>query len=448
MSEPKTNCSSCGCEILQRTADRNGGLCAPCHRKGPLPQVAADPTDWTWPIIGGIGVLCFLIGWIGWTTFVAITLWIVFLGALAAGIGFTVVACQAEQKQDQSDAWGIAGVGSVVAILSCLFLIYWITWTTFITIVLWIVIPAAVIAAIVLAVLATQAENDDEKIGGWVFAGGSLVVAVVAWFLIPSASPTPDKVQSAGTATESKSYSGLTKDQLKLVAHTVYGSWSEEDWLGNQTQQWNGSAGVITKESGKLYLVSNSHCLGLAELRQSDALTDDVPDIRSYKLEIEFASGRRKPVLRFGDQDGALDLSLLEVDASGLVDGVDYVVLPYSDGRRFTEGDEVVAVGSPLGLAGTQTYGRISALREQLRPQRHRLIQTDAAINPGNSGGPLLVKSDDGQYHWIGINTSKIGGADNLGFAIDARDAMNTKYRWFSANAYGAGQAIRTLYTR
>ncbi len=37
MSEPKTNCSSCGCQIPQRTADRNGGLCAPCHRKATSP---------------------------------------------------------------------------------------------------------------------------------------------------------------------------------------------------------------------------------------------------------------------------------------------------------------------------------------------------------------------------------------------------------------------------
>lgn len=37
MSEPKTNCSSCGASILQRTADRNVGLCAPCHRKATWP---------------------------------------------------------------------------------------------------------------------------------------------------------------------------------------------------------------------------------------------------------------------------------------------------------------------------------------------------------------------------------------------------------------------------
>jgi hypothetical protein len=55
MSEPKTNCSSCGCQILQSTADRNGGLCAPCHRKAtsppaeeiitPIPPVSRSALD-------------------------------------------------------------------------------------------------------------------------------------------------------------------------------------------------------------------------------------------------------------------------------------------------------------------------------------------------------------------------------------------------------------------
>ena len=39
MNEPKSICSSCGCQILQGTADRNGGLCAPCHRKATSPPV-------------------------------------------------------------------------------------------------------------------------------------------------------------------------------------------------------------------------------------------------------------------------------------------------------------------------------------------------------------------------------------------------------------------------
>ncbi|GIW81592.1 MAG: hypothetical protein KatS3mg105_3399 [Gemmatales bacterium] len=319
----------------------------------------------------------------------------------------------------------------VAAIVVLFVVISWIGWATFFSIVLWCVIAAATVAAAICAIVAVNAEKDDEKQDALMLAGGGVVVAIVAWFLIPSSSTSKN---------------GIDRASLKLAAHTVYGSWSEADLFGNQTQQWSGSAGVIKLKSGKLYLISNSHCLGLAELRQSDSWTDGVPDIVSYQLEVVFASGKRKPVLRFADQDGSLDLSMLEVDASGLTEGKDYVILPFSQSLALAEGDEVVAVGSPLGFQGTQTFGRISALREQQTPERHRLIQTDAAINPGNSGGPLFVRTGKDRYYWIGINTWKVIGADNLGFAIDARDAMATKYRWYSANAAGAAKAIRTLY--
>jgi putative serine protease PepD len=93
-------------------------------------------------------------------------------------------------------------------------------------------------------------------------------------------------------------------------------------------------------------------------------------------------------------------------------------------------GQEVVAIGSPLGLSGTVTSGIISALDRPVRAggegsgQETVLdaIQTDAAINPGNSGGPLT----DMQGRVIGINSAiaSLGfgggqaGSIGLGFAI------------------------------
>jgi putative serine protease PepD len=95
-------------------------------------------------------------------------------------------------------------------------------------------------------------------------------------------------------------------------------------------------------------------------------------------------------------------------------------------------GQEVVAVGSPLGLSGTVTSGIISALDRPVRAGGEGsgqdtifdAIQTDAAINPGNSGGPLT----DMQGRVIGINSAiaSLGsgngggqaGSIGLGFAI------------------------------
>lgn len=103
-------------------------------------------------------------------------------------------------------------------------------------------------------------------------------------------------------------------------------------------------------------------------------------------------------------------------------------------------GQQVVAVGSPLGLEGTVTDGIISALNRPVSTRLDRAdglvgynaIQTDAAINPGNSGGALV----DSSGRLIGINTAEavVGGVESsgttlhgsigLGFAVPVDHAM------------------------
>jgi serine protease Do len=76
------------------------------------------------------------------------------------------------------------------------------------------------------------------------------------------------------------------------------------------------------------------------------------------------------------------------------------------------DGDEVLAIGHPYGFNYTATQGvisRVERIREGLK-----FIQIDAAINPGNSGGPLVNTSGE----IIGVNSFRVQGGDNLGFAL------------------------------
>jgi len=255
----------------------------------------------------------------------------------------------------------------------------------------------------------------------------------------------PEDTEQLTSSTETDTAGGLPLEQLALTAQTVYGDFRETDFWDDDVLQWNGTASVLYEDEGKLYLVSNSHVLGLLDLAQSDDSTDGSPEVGAYMLTVVFANGIEKPVLRFADQAGTLDLSLLEVDASGLVAGRDYIPLPFDAELQCHVGDEVVAVGSPRELAGTHTFGKISALRDFDDGEPCSWIQTDAAINPGNSGGPLFLKCINA-FKWVGVNTLKSMTDDNLGFAIDAKHVWASQYYWYPASPEGAAQAINQNY--
>jgi putative serine protease PepD len=94
-------------------------------------------------------------------------------------------------------------------------------------------------------------------------------------------------------------------------------------------------------------------------------------------------------------------------------------------------GEQVLAIGSPLGLAGTVTSGIVSAVDRQARigSSTQTAVQTDASINPGNSGGPLV----NSRGEVIGVNTAiatyEGGGSIGIGFAIPVDRAATVAER-------------------
>ncbi len=125
-------------------------------------------------------------------------------------------------------------------------------------------------------------------------------------------------------------------------------------------------------------------------------------------LRIRLRTGEERFVSAVIQQDEVRDLAVLAVDPTGLPEAV------LGDSESVQPGEDVIAIGSPLGLEHTVTKGIISQVRR--RSSGVTLLQTQAPISPGNSGGPLF----NSRGEVIGIVTMSISGEDaqNLNFAV------------------------------
>ncbi|MEV7604701.1 trypsin-like peptidase domain-containing protein [Paenarthrobacter sp. NPDC089322] len=159
-----------------------------------------------------------------------------------------------------------------------------------------------------------------------------------------------------------------------------------------QVRMGSGSAVVFT---GDGYMLTNAHV---------------VAGIQSGRAV--FANGKNSDVELVG-ADPLSDLAVVR----GLRSTPPPAILGNADSLRV--GQLVIAVGNPLGLAGSVTAGVVSGLGRSIpvRAGEHRrviedVIQTDAALNPGNSGGALA----DTRGRIVGINTAVAGLG--LGLAV------------------------------
>ncbi|WP_304455604.1 S1C family serine protease [Nocardiopsis sp. YSL2] len=146
-------------------------------------------------------------------------------------------------------------------------------------------------------------------------------------------------------------------------------------------------------------------------------------------IRIEYSDGTLSDATVVGS-DPSSDLAVLALDSPK----GDVEALEFGDSDQALVGDEVIAIGAPLGYAGTVTQGIISAVDRPVssgegpNASRFYAIQTDAAINPGNSGGPLV----DSGGRVIGVNSMIVSmagymgestGNIGLGFAIPSNEA-------------------------
>lgn len=168
-----------------------------------------------------------------------------------------------------------------------------------------------------------------------------------------------------------------------------------------------GSASVITRDR---HLLTSAHVVAGAS-----------------RVEAAFLDGTTVDADVVG-RDPLSDLAVLRAH-DDLPDPVEL-----GDAARLRVGQLVIALGNPLGLAGSVTAGIVSALGRSLPTASGRVVdevvQTDAALNPGNSGGVLA----DGAGRMVGVNTALAGIGVGLAVPVNTTtrqivDALMTRGR-------------------
>lgn len=181
----------------------------------------------------------------------------------------------------------------------------------------------------------------------------------------------------------------------------------------SSTAASEGSGSIISPDG---YVLTNHHVVAGAE--------------EGGMMQVTMNDGAKHDA-EFVASDVNTDVAVIKIK-----DVQDLPFLEFGNSKSLQVGQEVVAVGSPLGLNATVTSGIVSAVNRPVRASQGGgqsslidAIQTDAAVNPGNSGGPLVDMSGN----LVGMNsmiaslsagTSGEAGSIGLGFAIPSNFAQ------------------------
>jgi len=178
-------------------------------------------------------------------------------------------------------------------------------------------------------------------------------------------------------------------------------------------------SGFMISEQG--YILTNAHVI------------HNATDIR-----VVLSEGKREYSAKIIGSDRITDTALIKIEPDGFLP-----VLPLGDSDALRVGEMVLAIGNPLGLRQSVTFGIVSA-KERVAPELNEdlvdFIQTDSAINPGSSGGPLI------NFHRevVGINTAVVSQAQSIGFAVPVNTVKEvmpmlvlgkTERGWFGVRA-------------
>jgi serine protease Do len=206
--------------------------------------------------------------------------------------------------------------------------------------------------------------------------------------------PYPSATPQAVVAVTSKIFPAVVR--IDVAAETYR--------EGKRTLTRGIGSGVIIDDQGRI--LTNYHVAG-----------------RAAEIYVTLFNKERVPAKLIGD-DHWTDLAVIQLDMAEVKKrNIAFKAAELGESNDLIPGQDVMAVGTPFGLARTMTLGVVSNNERTFYPDRMTIdeyetgdfsnwIQMDTPINPGNSGGPLV----DMTGKVVGINTR--GGGQNLNFAV------------------------------
>ena len=229
-----------------------------------------------------------------------------------------------------------------------------------------------------------------------VFALCGVVVASMSWAQAKPGAADPKPAPQAASSQPAPCQETLTQIYNRVSPSVVLiNAASVNPYDPDHRIQRVSGSGVIFQKSG--LIITNAHVVFGRQI-----------------LTVTLDDGTSLPAQMVG-ADPVFDIAVIRIPTPTRGE---LPVAGFGDSDAMDVGQEVVAIGNPLGLNQTLTRGIVSAVNRMLPGSSFSLtepmIQTDAAINPGNSGGPLLNRCGE----VIGINTAVVPDAENIGFAV------------------------------
>ena len=182
----------------------------------------------------------------------------------------------------------------------------------------------------------------------------------------------------------------------------------------------SGSGFIITEDG---FVVTNAHVVKMAGIDKHPRVLVTLMDGTKREASVHSV-------------DEQSDIALLKMDNAR--SGEKFPIVTMGKSSKIRQGEFVVALGSPVGLQSSASFGIVSKgsrhASEMGGRSRAEWIQTDASINSGNSGGPLVNVAGE----VIGVNSMKLANGEGVAFAIPV-DVVKTVIKQLMQN----GRVIR-----